>query len=288
MLAAPVFFGGMRVIARVAEVVLPLMALGYIVLGLTIVLMNIANVPHALLLIVQSAFGLAPAAGGIVAGFTAAVLNGVKRGLFSNEAGMGSAPNTAATATVSHPAIQGFIQSLGVLVDTMVICTMTALIVLVSGLYDSGQNGGIGGAALTQAAVTQSFGGAGQWFMTVIVFGFAFSSVLGNYAYADANLSFLRASPNVFLGFRIVALLAVFAGSVARLPLVWALADVAMGLMTLVNVGALLGLTRWALTALADYEAALAARRIPVFDASRITSLPGTLPGDVWTVPAAE
>ena len=290
ILAAPVFFGGMRAIARVAEVVLPIMAVIYIVTGLVIILMNIGHVPHALALIVQSAFGLAPAAGGIAGGFSAALLNGVKRGLFSNEAGMGSAPNTAATATVAHPATQGFVQSLGVFVDTMVICTMTALIVLVSGLYDGGGNGGISGAALTQASVAQNFGVAGQWLMTVTVFLFAFSSVLGNYAYADANLTFLRASPSVFFWFRIIALLAVFAGSVAELPLVWALADVAMGLMTLVNIAALVGLTRWALAALADYEAQLATKAQPVFDAGHIAAqagaLPGPLPGDVWTAPA--
>ncbi len=285
VLAAPVFFGGMRTIAKVAEIVLPLMAVAYIVLGMLIIVMNIGHVPHAIALIVSSAFGFAPAMGGIAGGIGAALLNGVKRGLFSNEAGMGSAPNTAATATVAHPATQGFVQSLGVFVDTMVICTMTALIVLVSGLYDGGSNGGIGGAALTQAAVTASFGVAGQWFMTIIVFMFAFSSVLGNYAYADANLTFLHASPRAFLIFRIVALLAVFAGSVAQLPLVWALADVAMGLMTLVNIGALLGLTRWALAALTDYEKQMAAGREPVFVIGDITAPPGTVPGDVWTTP---
>jgi AGCS family alanine or glycine:cation symporter len=285
VLAAPVFFGGMRAIARVAEVLLPAMALSYILLGMTIVLINIGNVPHALSLIVQSAFGVAPAAGGIAGGFAAALLNGVKRGLFSNEAGMGSAPNTAATATVSHPAIQGFVQSLGVFIDTMVICTMTALIVLVSGLYDGAQASG--GAALTQAAVVQTFGSAGQWFMTVIVFAFAFSSVLGNYAYADANLSFLGAGSRVFLVFRLAALFAVFAGSVAELPLVWALADVAMGLMTLVNITALLGLSRWALAALRDYESALVSGQPPEFGPIQVAALPGTLLGDVWLKPAA-
>ena len=179
-------------------------------------------------------------------------------------------------------------QSLGVFVDTMVICTMTALIVLVSGLYDGGQAAKIGGAALTQAAVVQTFGGAGQWFMTIIVFAFAFSSVLGNYAYADANLSFLGASPRTFVIFKLVALLAVFAGSVAELPLVWALADVAMGLMTLVNVTALVLLGRWAFAALSDYEASLAAHRAPVFDIGRLTPSPGILPGSVWTEPVPQ
>ena len=159
VLAAPVFFGGMRRIARVAEIVLPLMAISYILLGVAILLMNIGAVPHAIALIVQSAFGLGPVVGGVAGGVSAALLNGVKRGLFSNEAGMGSAPNTAATATVAHPAMQGFVQAAGVFVDTMVICTMTAVIVLVSGIYDGGQNGGVTGAALTQASVVQNFQG---------------------------------------------------------------------------------------------------------------------------------
>jgi AGCS family alanine or glycine:cation symporter len=282
LLAAPVFFGGLRSVARVAEILLPLMALAYILLGLAIIAMNLGNVPHALLLIVQSALGLAPVAGGIAGSFSAMLLTGVKRGLFSNEAGMGSAPNTAATATVAHPVTQGLVQSLGVFVDTMIICTMTALIILVSGIYDPAQPTAIGGAALTQAAVTSSFGEAGRWIMTIIVFAFAFSSVLGNYAYADANLTFLGATPRVFTAFRIIALLAVFGGSLAELPLIWALADVAMGLMTLVNIIAIVLLARWALGALADYEAGRAAGVTPHFIATGNRSLPGTLRSDVW------
>jgi AGCS family alanine or glycine:cation symporter len=279
VLAAPVLFGGLRGVARVAEILLPLMALAYILLGVAIIIMNLGNVPHALVLIVESAFGVAPVAGGIAGG----LLTGVKRGLFSNEAGMGSAPNTAATATVGHPATQGLVQSLGVFVDTMIICTMTALIILVSGLYDPAQPNAIGGAALTQAAVTANFGDAGRWIMTVIVFAFAFSSVLGNYAYADANLTFLGASPRVFTVFRMVALLAVFGGSLAELPLVWALADVAMGLMTMVNIAAVVLLARWALGALADYEAGRAAGKPPLFVATGNHYLPGRLESDVWT-----
>ena len=278
VLAAPVFFGGMRRIAHVAEVLLPAMAAAYIAVGLVIVVTHFDRLPGALLLIVQSAFGIGPAAAGITGGIAAAVLNGVKRGLFSNEAGMGSAPNTAATATVKHPATQGFVQSLGVFVDTMVICSMTAFIILVSGLYDPEAPGKIAGASLTQAAVSETFGAAGQWLMTVIVFAFAFSSVLGNYAYADANLTFLRCSPRAFLVLRIVALAAVGLGSIAGLPLVWTIADIAMGLMTLVNITALVLLVRWATAALRDYEEALAAGRKPVFSTKERTLPPSPVP----------
>ena len=160
---------------------------------------------------------------------------------------------------------------------------MTALIILVSGLYDPAQPNAIGGAALTQAAVTANFGDAGRWIMTVIVFAFAFSSVLGNYAYADANLTFLGASPRVFTVFRIGALLAVFGGSLAELPLVWALADVAMGLMTMVNIAAVVLLARWALGALADYEAGRAAGEDALSLRHRQPLSPGRLESDVWT-----
>ena len=155
--------------------------------------------------------------------------------LFSNEAGMGSAPNTAATATVAHPTIQGFIQALGVFIDTIIVCSTTAFIILVSGLYDPSQPAAIAGASLTQAAIAQSFGLAGQWFMTLVVFAFAFSSVLGNYAYADVNLTFLGCGRATFLVFRIVALFAVMTGSITSLPIIWAVADVAMGVMRLLK-----------------------------------------------------
>lgn len=282
LLAAPVFFGGVRAVARVAEFLLPAMAAAYLALGLGILLANFTHIPHAILLIVQSAFGVAPVAGGLAGSNAAAVLNGVKRGLFSNEAGMGSAPNTAATATVSHPVLQGCVQSLGVFIDTMVICTITALIVLVSGVYDPAAPSTVSGAALTQLSVVQTFGGFGRWSMTVIVFAFAFSSVLGNYAYADANLSFVGASPRAVFVFRIVALLAVFAGSLADLPLVWAIADISMGLMALINLVALVLLVRWPLAALADYERRLAAHEPLVFAAKGNTRLPGVLAGNVW------
>ena len=282
LLAAPVFFGGVRAVARVAEWLLPAMALAYIALALVMLALHLDHVPAAFLLIVRSAFGLQPAIAGVSGGIAAAMLNGVKRGLFSNEAGMGSAPNTAATATVAHPAIQGFIQALGVFIDTIIVCSTTAFIILVSGLYDPSQPAAIAGASLTQAAIAQSFGVAGQWFMTVVVFAFAFSSVLGNYAYADANLTFLGCGRATFLVFRIVALFAVLTGSIMSLPFIWAVADVAMGVMTLLNVTAILLLSPWAIAVLADYERSLAAGRQPVFVASNTPGLPAVPRDIVW------
>jgi AGCS family alanine or glycine:cation symporter len=287
-LAAPVVFGGVRAVARVAEVLAPAMALAYVAIALVIVALHVDRVPEVLTLVLRSAFGLDPAIAGVTGGIMAAMLNGVRRGLFSNEAGMGSAPNAAATATTAHPATQGLLQSLGVFIDTMVICSATAFIILVSGIYDPTQPTAVAGATLTQASVGETFGTAGMVFMSVVVFLFAFSSILGNYAYADANVTYLRAPPAAVAAYRVALLAAVAGGSVAALPLVWSLADVAMGLMALVNLVAILLLARWAVGALADYEAGLrlaraeAAAAPPRFRAAGNPHLPGELKVPVW------
>ena len=206
VLTAPVLFGGVRRVAKVAELVLPAMALLYVVLALLIVILNINRIGEVFTMIIGGAFGIDELAGGFVGGIAAAMLNGVKRGLFSNEAGMGSAPNAAATATVSHPVKQGFVQSLGVFVDTMIICTSTAFIILVSGpdVYDPANTGGIAGATLTQSAVAAALGPWSSYLMTFLITIFAFSSVLGNYSYAEVNLFYLGANKLVLTLFRVV------------------------------------------------------------------------------------
>ncbi|MDY6998718.1 MAG: alanine/glycine:cation symporter family protein, partial [Actinomycetota bacterium] len=255
-LSAPILFGGVRRVARIAEIVLPLMALTYIVLALVIVAINIDFLPDVLGQIIGGAFGLTELAGGFAGGIAAALLNGVKRGLFSNEAGMGSAPNVAATATVTHPVKQGLIQSLGVFVDTIVICTATAFIILASGpgVYDPSTPTSVEGATLTQAAVADGLGSWTVTLMAVLVFVFAFSSVLGNYVYAEINLFFLGAGKKSINVFRVFVLAAIFIGSVSALTPVWALADVAMGLMALVNLTAIVLLGKWAFAAIKDYH----------------------------------
>ncbi|HZF75579.1 MAG TPA: alanine/glycine:cation symporter family protein [Acetobacteraceae bacterium] len=280
-LAAPVFLGGVRAVARVAEWLAPLMAAGYVLLALVIVVLHADRVPEVLMLILRSAFGLEPAVAGATGGMLAAMLNGVRRGLFSNEAGMGSAPNAAATATVAHPVQQGFVQSLGVFIDTMVICSATAFIILVSGLYDPTQPARIEGATLTQAVMAAEFGTAGLVFMSVAVFLFAFSSILGNYAYAECNATFLSSRRVVLRVFRVLAIGAVLGGSLAELPLVWTLADITMGLMALVNLVAILLLGRWAFGALADWEAA-ARHGTPEFRPVENPHLPAALPTRAW------
>ena len=292
LLAAPVLFGGVRRVAKVAEVVLPLMALAYVALALVIVALNITALPGVLTQIVGGAFGFSEMAGGFTGGIAAAMLNGVKRGLFSNEAGMGSAPNVAATATVSHPVKQGLIQSLGVFVDTIIICTATAFIILVSGpsVYDPAAPGKMAGASLTQAAVAADLGSWTTWLMTVLVFVFAFSSVLGNYVYAEINLFFLGARRNAIAVFRVLVLIAIGIGALARLDAVWGLADISMGLMAMVNLVAIVLLGGWAFAALRDYHRQAISGRDPVFIADE-AGLPGRLDGDIWTrgkLPAAQ
>ena len=284
LLAAPVLFGGVRRVARVAELVLPLMALADVLLAVVIIAMNITNVPHVFVQIIGGAFGVQQMAGGFSGGIAVAMLNGVKRGLFSNEAGMGSAPNVAATATVSHPIKQGLIQALGVFVDTIIICTATAFIILVSGpgIYDPHSPSKMAGASLTAAAVAQGLGSWTTWLMTVLVFVFAFSSVLGNYVYAEVNLFFLGVKDRGITIFRLLVLAAIAVGAVAKLATVWDFADVSMGLMALVNLVALVLLGKWAFAALHDYARQADAGTDPVFIADE-AGLPGPLPGDIWT-----
>jgi AGCS family alanine or glycine:cation symporter len=284
VLTAPVLFGGVRRIARVAELVLPFMALMYVVLALTILAINIGKVPAVIGDIVGSAFGFGPAAAGIAGGVAAALLNGVKRGLFSNEAGMGSAPNAAATATTRHPVDQGLIQSLGVFVDTMVICTSTAIIILLApaSVYDPGVTTATQGASLTQAAVASQLGDWSAYLMTILVTVFAYSSVLGNYTYAEINLTFLGAGKRILTVFRVVVLLAIGLGALIALDAVWAVADVAMALMALVNLVAILLLGKWAFGCLADYEHTVRAGDLPQFNATDNPHLSKPLITDVW------
>ncbi len=284
LLAAPILFGGVRRVAKVAEIVLPVMALAYVLLALVIIALNIGNLPHAFGQIIGGAFGFQQMAGGFTGGIAAAMLNGVKRGLFSNEAGMGSAPNVAATATVTHPVKQGLIQSLGVFVDTMIICTATALIVLVSGpeIYDPHAPAKMAGASLTASAVAASLGPWTTWLMTVLVFVFAFSSVLGNYVYAEINLFFLGAGQRAINIFRVLVLGAIALGAVAKLSTVWDVADISMGLMAIVNLIAIVLLGKWAFALLRNYHLQAEAGEDPVFVAEEAT-LPGPLEGDIWT-----
>ena len=242
-----IIFGGIHRIARVSSWLVPIMAVGYIVLALGVVIVNITELPSVIGHIVSSAFGWEQALGG---GMGAAVMQGIKRGLFSNEAGMGSAPNVAATATVTHPAKQGFIQALGVFTDTLVICTCTAFIILVS---DPTPDASLNGIQLTQAAFTAQVGQLGSVFVAIAILLFAFSSIIGNYYYGESNIRFISRRPICLWAYRILVGAMVMCGAVMSLDLAWSLADVTMGLMTVCNLIAIVLLARQALWLLRDY-----------------------------------
>ena len=268
LLTLLVIFGGIHRIARVSGVVVPVMALGYIVLALGVVLFNFRRLPEVVELIVANAFGWEQAMGG---GAGAALMQGIRRGLFSNEAGMGSAPNVAATASVTHPVKQGLIQTLGVFTDTLLICTCTAFIILFSG---APLDGSVNGVQLTQHALTLEVGKAGGIFVAVAIFLFAFSSIIGNYYYGEANIRFITRRPWVLTLYRVLVGVMVLFGALATLDLAWSLADITMAFMTLINLVAIVLLGRQAFLLLADY---VGQRRRgiknPVYTRDRIPSL---------------
>ncbi|MBR3775504.1 MAG: alanine:cation symporter family protein [Alistipes sp.] len=259
-----IIFGGIQRIAKVSSVIVPIMALGYILLALTIVVLNISQLPAVLELIFKNAFGVEQVVGG---GVGAALMQGIKRGLFSNEAGMGSAPNVAATASTSHPVKQGLIQSLGVFTDTLIICSCTAFIILMSGIELGGEMDGI---RLTQEALTVQIGSAGRIFVAIAIFFFAFSSIIGNYYYGEANIKFVSSSKKVLNIYRTLVCVMVMGGAIMSLQTVWSLADLTMGLMTLCNIAAIVLLGGQVFTLLKDYRKQKSEGKDPVFRKSEI------------------
>ena len=249
VLTLMIIFGGIQRIAKVSSIIVPVMALGYILLALIIVGMNITHLPDVIKLIVNSAFGWEQALGG---GIGVALMQGIKRGLFSNEAGMGSAPNVAATADVSHPVKQGLIQTLGVFSDTLVICTCTAFIILFSGVPLGGEANGV---QLTQMALNNEIGSGGSIYVAIAILFFAFSSIIGNYYYGEANLRYITHNKWVMTVFRLMTGAMVMFGAMASLDLAWSLADVCMGLMTICNLIAIVLLGKYAFRLLEDYLA---------------------------------
>ena len=260
-----IIFGGVQRIAKVSSIIVPVMALGYIALALIIVAINITELPAVIKLIVSHAFGWQQALGG---GVGIALMQGIKRGLFSNEAGMGSAPNVAATAHVTHPVKQGLIQTLGVFTDTLIICTCTAFIILFSGAPLDGSTNGV---QLTQQALTNEIGSAGSIFVAIALFFFAFSSILGNYYYGEANVRYLTRKKWILNIYRILVGGMVLFGALAALDVAWSLADVTMGLMALCNLIAISLLGKYAFKLLEDYRAQKRAGiKDPVFTKDRL------------------
>lgn len=275
VLALVIVFGGIHRIAMFSSIIVPVMAIGYFLLALVVIVMNFNLIPSAFRLIIDNAFGIGPMAGGMVG---VAMREGVRRGLFSNEAGEGSAPNVAAAASVSHPVKQGLIQALGVFTDTLLVCSCTAFIILLSGLYDSGNMEGI---SLTQAALESQLGASGKIFVAIAILFFAFSSIIGNYYYGEANIMFLTRKKWVLMVFRFLSGGMVMLGAVASLKIVWNLGEVFMGLITLCNLVAITILGKYAFTLLKDYRSQKRRGiKSPVFKRSSLPSIENDI--DAW------
>lgn len=261
-----VIFGGIHRISRFSEIVVPLMAVAYLLLALAIIIINIRILPAVLTMIFEEALTGTAAVGGGVGG---ALMMGIKRGLFSNEAGEGSAPNAAATASVSHPVKQGLLQTLGVFTDTLLICSCTAFIILLSGHAYNGENG----IALTQTALECEVGSIGSSFVAIAVFCFAFTSIIANYYYGETNIQFITCKRWPLTIYRLCVGAMVLAGALTTLDFVWALADIFMGLMTLCNLLAIILLGKYAVRLLGDYASQRRQGKDPEYHRSTIPEI---------------
>ncbi|WP_245153836.1 alanine/glycine:cation symporter family protein [Jeotgalibacillus proteolyticus] len=272
ILTGIIIFGGVNRVAAVTSTVVPVMAVLYILLALFILITNLSVVPEMFGIIFSNAFGFTEVVSG---GIGAAIMNGIKRGLFSNEAGMGSAPNAAATAAVTHPAKQGLLQALGVFVDTLIICTATALMIIMSGEYLNGSDG----IQLTQDAIAVHVGGWASVFISIAIFLFAFSSIVGNYYYGQTNIEFIKENKLYLNIYRIIVMGMVYFGAVQSFDVVWNLADVSMATMALINLIAISLLSPLAFKVLKDYQRQRNQGIDPVFYKN---SIPGLKNADCW------
>lgn len=268
-----VIWGGVHRIGFITSVLVPFMAMVYILIGLATMVIHITELPHVFAVILRNAFDFQAIAGGFAG---SAVVIGIKRGLFSNEAGMGSAPNASASAEVDHPVKQGLVQVISVFIDTILICSSTAMMLLVSGV--EGKSGVLDGIPYVQKAISANVGEWGIHFITFSIFAFAFSSLIGNYYYAESNILFIKNSKVLLYIFRCTCLAAIFLGAQADFGLVWNLADVTMGFMAIVNIIAIFLLSKIAIKVLDNYEKQKKEGKKPVFYEDEIG-----LTGTVWT-----
>ena len=272
-ISAILFFGGAHKISTVSSVLVPIMAAIYIAIGLIITVAHIGDLPEIFAMIFREAFDFEAIFGGFAG---SCMVWGVKRGLFSNEAGMGSAPNAAAAADVSHPVKQGLVQVISVFIDTLIICSTTVFIVLCTGEYEVG--GELNGIPLVQESVKTMFGEVGVGIITVSVALFAFTSLIGNYFYAEANIKFISENKVFMNVFRVLAVIMVFVGANSNLQLAWNMADILMGGMALVNIIAMFCLGGIAVKAMNNYIDQKKEGKNPVFKAADI----GLTNTDLW------
>lgn len=276
LLSALVFFGGAHRVASISEIVVPVMAILYIMVTVYVMVIHFTEIPSVFAAIFKNAFGIEQVGGGVLG---AAIMMGVRRGLFSNEAGVGSAPNASASATVSHPAKQGFIQALGVFTDTLIICSCTVFIIMLSGVP---LDGVVTGIALNQLAFDSQFGQYGNIFIAIAILLFAFTSILGNYYYGEMNILFITKNPKVLLIYRLVVVISIFWGAIATLAVVWELADVTMALMALCNIIALILLRKVIIKVSNNYTSKRRnGDRNPQFQASELPEFEDKIK-DIW------
>lgn len=269
---AIIIFGGVKRIVTFTQVIVPVMAIFYIALAIYVLGTNITRVPEMFMLIVTNAFGFNEVVGG---GIGVAIMQGVRRGLFSNEAGMGSVPNAAAAANVTHPAKQGLVQSLGVFFDTIMVCSATAFIILLSGLYTN-VTSDTSGVVLTQHSLALQMGEWAKYFVAIAVMFFAFSSIIGNYYYGETNIEFINGNKAMLLIYRLIVLAMVMVGALIKMQTAWDLADVFMGLMTIINLVIIFKLSKIAFAVSDDFNKQLKEGKDPVFKASSIKGLKNT------------
>ena len=276
VVALVIVFGGIQRIANFSSVIVPIMAIGYFILAIVIIAMHITALPGVFKAIFEDAFGIGQFSGGAIG---ATILAGIKRGLFSNEAGEGSAPHAAATASTSHPVKQGLIQALGVFTDTLLVCSCTAFIILISGLYSHPSLNGIG---LTEGAINSEIGGLGSSFVAIAILFFAFSSIIGNYYYGEVNIRYLTRRKWVLAVFRVFSAgVFVMMGALVSLDLAWNVGDLFMALLTLVNIVAILFLGKYAIRLLNDYrQQKRRGIKSPEFHASQMPDIADRL--DAW------
>ena len=260
-------FGGGKRIVKVTGVMVPVMGVSYIVIALIFMVLNIGLIPEVIKNIFVSAFDFKAIFGGFAG---SALMQGIKRGLYSNEAGVGSAPNASAAADVSHPAKQGMVQMLSVFIDTILVCTATAMMCLSSGIVPSKE---LTGAPFVQTALATKFGNFGFYFITIALLLFAFTTLIGNLFYCDGCINYIankKASKKTLLIFRVGACLLIFAGALMDFGMVWNLADVLMGIMTIINLPIIMILGKTALDVLKDYSEQKKAGKDPQFKAAAI------------------
>lgn len=267
LIAGYCILGGGKRIIKFTSLLVPVMGVIFVIMALVMIVINAKNIPSMFGMIFKDAFNFKAIFGGVAG---SALVEGIKRGLYSNEAGMGSAPNAAASASVSHPVKQGLVQMISVFLDTIVICSATAFMSLSSGIAPTEE---LAGAPFVQASLSTVFGPYGNIFITVSLALFAFTTLLGNLYYVDSCLTYLNKktpSKTFMLSYRIIAIILIFVGAGMEMSLAWDVADFLMGVMCLINIPSILYLGSIALKALEDYKKQRAEGKNPVFKAEAV------------------